>query len=118
MYKLGDVKLSFANIPHPEKKKVRSRYSWAGRQNHYVQKVHIGQVIQPESNTVEFIGRVGRKCVGIRTFKYEDTGGSTQGPSTRSDEDDNDEVTGDEGLNDDEPIEDSEESEEELFLRN
>ncbi|KAJ9272590.1 hypothetical protein DTO212C5_1317 [Paecilomyces variotii] len=117
VYKLGDVKLSFANIPHPEKKKVRSRYSWAGRQNHYVQKVHIGQVIQPESNTVEFIGRVGRKCVGIRTFKYEDTGGSTQGPSTRSDEDDNDEVTGDEGLND-EPIEDSEESEEELFLRN
>ncbi|KAJ9263167.1 hypothetical protein DTO195F2_3145 [Paecilomyces variotii] len=116
VYKLGDVKLSFANIPHPEKKKVRSRYSWAGRQNHYVQKVHIGQVIQPESNTVEFIGRVGRKCVGIRTFKYEDIGGSTQGPSTRSDEDDNDEVTGDEGLND-EPIEDSEESEEELFLR-
>ncbi|KAL1859248.1 hypothetical protein Plec18170_002364 [Paecilomyces lecythidis] len=124
VYKLGDIKLDFADIPHPDKK-LRSRNSWVGRQSNYVQKVHIGQVIQPESNTVEFIGRVGRKYVGLRSFHYDDFGSSTQGPRTSSEDEHEHEVAEYEDPNDEDfeyfeesdGSEDSEESGQELFVR-
>lgn len=120
MYKLGDIKLDFTDIPHPKKKKLRSRNSWAGRQNYYVQKVQIGQIIQPQSNTVEFIGRVGRKCVGLGSFQYDDLGSSTEGQRTRSSEDegeDTDEEPYDEVFEESDDSDGSEGSVQELFVR-
>lgn len=114
VYKLGDLKLDFSRVSNPKKKKIRSKTSWIPAQNHYIQKVKIGQVIQPERNTVEFIGQVGKKVVGLRNFQYDDIHEPTRVQNAASNDDD--ETVEDESDEYDESDDESEISEEELFV--
>lgn len=66
---LGELKLDFTTISSP-RKRLRSTYSWTPSKRSHMQKVQIGQIIHPEKNTVEFIGRVGKRQVGLKDFPY------------------------------------------------
>ncbi|KAL2008856.1 hypothetical protein VTN00DRAFT_7050 [Thermoascus crustaceus] len=66
---LGELKLDFTTISSP-RKRLRSTYSWTPSKRSHMQKVQIGQIIHPEKNTVEFIGRVGKRQVGLKDFRY------------------------------------------------